>query len=152
MIRAVDHINIVVSNLQRSVDFYTTLLGFHVLRQAHLEGEWIEKIVGLKEVAADVVYIVAPDGEPRIELLCYTSPRGVALPLNSLPNTLGLRHIAFRVNNIQALYSRLKEANVRLFGEPVTVPTGVIKHDAGQKTLLYFSDPDGVILELAEYT
>jgi catechol 2,3-dioxygenase-like lactoylglutathione lyase family enzyme len=151
MIKAVDHINIVVSNLQRSVDFYTQLLGFTILRKAHLEGEWIERIVGLKDVSADVVYIVAPEGEPRIELLSYASPRGVALPLNSLPNTIGLRHIAFRVDDIQNLYATLKDAGVHLLGEPVTVPTGVIKHDAGQKTLLYFTDPDGVLLELAEY-
>lgn len=151
MIRAVDHINIVVSNLQRSVDFYTQLLGFNILRQAHLEGKWIDRIVGLSGVSADVVYIIAPDGEPRIELLSYISPRGAALPLNSLPNTMGLRHIAFRVHDIHTFYTRLQKANVQLVGEPVTVPTDVIKHDAGQKTLLYFSDPDGVILELAEY-
>ncbi len=152
MIKAVDHINIVVSKLQRSVDFYTQLPGFTILREAHLEGEWIERIVGLKDVSADVVYIVAPDGEPRIELLSYTSPRGAALPLNALPNTIGLRHIAFRVDDIQALYITLQEAGVHLLGEPVTVPGSVIKHDAGQKMLLYFTDPDGVLVELAEYT
>jgi catechol 2,3-dioxygenase-like lactoylglutathione lyase family enzyme len=152
MIKAIDHINIVVSNLKRSVDFYTNLLGFQIIRKAHLEGEWIEKIVGLKDVSADVVYIVAPAGEPRIELLCYKTPRGVALPLNSLPNTVGLRHIALRVENINLLFKSLKDADVRLFGEPVIVPTSVIQHDAGYKTLLYFTDPDGVILELAEYT
>lgn len=73
------------------------------------------------------------------------------MPLNSLPNTMGLRHIAFRVGDIKTLYQKLKDAGVHLFGEPVTVPGDVIKHDAGQKTLLYFTDPDGVILELAEY-
>ena len=85
MIQAIDHINIVVSNLQRSVDFYTNLLGFTVIREAHLKAEWIEQIVGLEDVEADVAYILAPAGEPRIELLSYKSPRGTALPLNSLP-------------------------------------------------------------------
>ena len=50
MIRAVDHINLVVSDLERSVNFYTELLGFREFQRAHLEGEWIESIIGLKNV------------------------------------------------------------------------------------------------------
>ena len=61
---AIDHINIVVSDLERSVRFYTELLGFKESKRAHLEGEWIESIVGLKGVVADVVFILAPLGEP----------------------------------------------------------------------------------------
>ncbi len=150
MITSIDHINIVVADLQRSVKFYE-LLGFKVVRRAHLRGEWIDKIVGLPEVSAEVVYIIAPGGEPRIELLHYKSPRGASLPLNSLPNTIGVRHIAFRVDDIHDMTARLKKAGVPLFGEPVSAPPDVVKHDAGQKTLLYFTDPDGVILELAQY-
>jgi catechol 2,3-dioxygenase-like lactoylglutathione lyase family enzyme len=36
--------------------------------------------------------------------------------------------------------------------DPVAVPEGVVKHTAGRKRLLYFHDPDGVLLELAEYS
>ena len=151
MIKSIDHINIVVSDLDKSVNFYTNLLGFDIIRTAHLEGKWIEKIVGLKDISADVVYIRAPGGEPRIELLCYRHPEGAKIRQNSLSNTIGLRHIAFQVNNIKDLAEKLDAAGVQLFSEPVIVPKGVIKHDAGQKTLLYFCDPDGVILELAEY-
>ena len=151
MIKSVDHINIVVTELERSVKFYTEILGFRIVRNAHLKGEWIDKIVGLNGVEANVVYVVAPGGGPRIELLQYISPKGDLISENSQPNTPGLRHIAFRVYDIQTLYNRLKENKVTIFGEPVPVPSGVIKHDAGQKTLLYFLDPDGVVLELAEY-
>jgi glyoxylase I family protein len=152
VIKAVDHINIVVTDLQRSVMFYTEILGFDILRKAHLEGEWIEKIVGLSGVEADVVYIVAPGGEPRIELLQYKSPKGEIVPASSLPNTPGLRHIALRVEGIHSLYKTLLKNEIKVFGEPVQVPGNVIEHDAGHKTLLYFLDPDGVVLELAEYT
>ena len=76
VIDAVDHINLVVSDLERSVQFYTELLGFKEMRRARLEGQWIESIIGLKDVRANVVYVVAPAGEPRLELLCYES-RGV---------------------------------------------------------------------------
>ena len=148
---AIDHINIVVSDLERSARFYTELLGFRESKRAHLEGEWIESIVGLKGVVADVAFILAPAGEPRIELLCYKTPTGEAIPANSFANTVGIRHIAFKVDDICAAADRLRNAGVRLLGDPVVVPETVVTHDAGHKMLCYFHDPDGVLLEITEY-
>ncbi|MFI5322283.1 MAG: VOC family protein [Thermodesulfobacteriota bacterium] len=148
---AIDHINIVVTDLERGVWFYTELLGFKESKRAHLEGEWIESIVGLKGVVADVAFILAPSGEPRIELLCYKTPKGEEIPMNSLANTIGIRHIALRVDDIYATAEKLKNAGVKLLGEPVTVPQEVVTHDAGNKMLCYFHDPDGVLLEITEY-
>jgi len=151
MVQAIDHINIVVSDLERSVHFYTELLGLVETRRAHLEGSWIESIVGLKGVRADVVYVEPVSGGMRIELLQYRAPVGKSLPENALPNTVGLRHIALRVRDIHEVCKRLVAAGVELVGPPVEVPSGVVTHDAGDKVLCYFHDPDGVILELAEY-
>jgi len=151
MIRAIDHINIVVADLDRSVKFYTEVLGFAKTKEAFLEGDWIERIVGLRGVRARVAYVVAPAGEPRLELLCYAAPAGGAVAANSRANTVGLRHLALRVENMTAMTARLRGAGVTLFSEPVRVPAGVVQHEAGEKTLVYFLDPDGVILELAEY-
>lgn len=151
MIRAVDHINIVVSDLNRSVLFYTELLGFREVKRAYLNGDWIESIVGLKDVRAQVVYIVAPAGEPRLELLHYESPTGQSILENSVANTIGLRHIAFQVDNIEHEVKRLKDAGVTPLSKPIVVPTTVVEHDIGKKTLCYFHDPDGTLLELSEY-
>ena len=151
LIDAVDHINLVVSDLERSVRFYTELLGFKEVRRAHLEGQWIESIIGLKDVRANVVYMVAPEGEPRLELLCYESPCGEMIPAHSRANTTGLRHIAFRVKNIETAVKRLQQAQVQIVGKTVAVPSTAITHDAGKKVLCYFLDPDGILLELAEY-
>ena len=151
MTLAIDHINLVVSDLDRSVKFYTELLGFKKTNSVHLEGEWIESIVGLKGVVADVVFIVAPAGEPKVELLCYKSPIGDSIPSNSLANTVGLRHIALRVDDIQAASKKLKDAGVKLLSEPIAVPTTVVAQNPVRKTLCYFHDPDGVLLEIAEY-
>jgi catechol 2,3-dioxygenase-like lactoylglutathione lyase family enzyme len=152
MIHAIDHINIIVADLERSVQFYTQTLGFREIRRAALAGEWIEAIVGLKGVTAEVVYVVAPAGEPRIELLHYTLPPGESIPANSLANTIGLRHIALRVEDIHTAFAQLQAVGVTMISEqPVVVPSSVITHAAGDKILCYFLDPDGVILELAEY-
>ena len=152
MILAVDHINLVVSDLEHSVSFYTKLLGFKEFRRAHLEGSWVEAIVGLKNISADVAYIVAPEGEPRLELLRFDSPRGKSIPAHSIPNTIGIRHLALRVKDIYELVKRLKIAGVKVISDPVEVPTGVVTHDLGKKILCYLLDPDGILLELAEYT
>ncbi|UCE64295.1 MAG: VOC family protein [Nitrospirota bacterium] len=151
MIKAIDHLNIVVTDLERSVKFYTEVLGFRETNRVHLEGEWIESIVGLNGVVADVAFIVPPAGEPLVELLCFKSPIGESMPSNSLANTIGLRHIAFRVDGIYEKAERLKEVGVKLLSEPVPVPTTVRPPEAGRKILCYFHDPDGVLLEIAEY-
>ena len=151
MIVSVDHINLVVSDLERSVDFYTNVLGFRETQRAELEGEWIETIIGLETVKASVAYVVSPAGQPRLELLQYHSPIGDGFQANSIPNTLGLRHLALSVDNIDSAVQRLREAGTELLSRPVIVPTDVIQHSTGQKILCYFHDPDGVLLELTEY-
>lgn len=151
MIRGIDHLNIVVTDMARSLAFYTELLGFARTKEAWLEGDWIERVTGVAGVRAHAVFIVSPGGEPRIELLQYHAPAGAAVAENSRANTIGLRHFALRVDDIAALTARLRAAGVPVFGEPEMVPAGVVSHDAGRKTLVYFLDPDGVIVELAEY-
>jgi catechol 2,3-dioxygenase-like lactoylglutathione lyase family enzyme len=151
MLSNIDHINIVVTDLGRSIAFYQDLLGFRETMRARLEGEWIESITGVKGVVADCVYLELPSG-PRLELLQFLSPAiGEPLAPNSLPNTLGLRHMAFRVDDIDAEYQRLEGLGVRFVGPPQAVPTGLVKHSTGRKRLCYFHDPDGVLLEIAEF-
>lgn len=151
MIRGIDHINIVVADLARSVKFYTEVLGFRKTADVTMEGDWIESIIGLRGVKGLVAFVEPPGGGVRIELLQYVTPNGVALPANSSANTHGLRHFAFRVDNITEMAARLRAAGVKMFSDPITVPRGIVKFAAGDKSLCYFLDPDGVILELAQY-
>lgn len=151
MIRAIDHLNIVCANLERSVRFYCDVLGFRKTAEVHMTGEWIERIIGLKGVEGLVAFVEPPGGGVRIELLQYVTPAGLARPENSRANTLGLRHFALRVDDIAGMAAKLRAAGVTLFSEPVKVPQGIVKFAAGDKALFYFLDPDGVIVELAEY-
>ena len=84
MIRAIDHINLVVADLARSVKFYTEVLGLVKTADVHMQGAWIEEIIGLKGVEGLVAFVELPGGGgPRIELLQYVAPAGVVLPENS---------------------------------------------------------------------
>ena len=151
MVDSIDHVNIVVSDLERSIRFYVDVLGMKETKRAYLEGDWIEAIVGLKGVRAKVGYVQPVGGGPRIELLEYEYPQGAVVDACAQPNTVGLRHVALRVADMETVCARLRAANVDFIGDVVSVPGHVVRHDAGDKTLCYFRDPDGVILELAEY-
>ncbi|MEO7411720.1 MAG: VOC family protein, partial [Opitutaceae bacterium] len=69
MIRSIDHINLVVADLARSVKFYTEVLGFRKTHDVVMEGEWIERIIGLKGVKGLVAFVEPPEGGLRLELL-----------------------------------------------------------------------------------
>ena len=152
MVRAIDHVTIVVSDLDRSVDFYTRVLDFKKTGSAHLEGKWIESVVGLKGVKAEVAYLELNKDNPRLELLCFQSPKSKAVAANSIASTIGMRHLAFRVKDIGEMKKRLEEAGAKVVGDPAAVPLDVDSGDSRRKVLFYFLDPDGVLLELAQYT
>ncbi|MFC1601198.1 VOC family protein [Candidatus Sumerlaeota bacterium] len=147
----IDHVNIVVEDLERSARFYGELLGLKETMRARLTGGWIEQVTGLAGVEAECAYFQPEDG-PRVELLQFVSPRGEPLAAASLPNTPGIRHLAFRVADINAEYERLRAAGVVFLGAPVEVPLATVRHVSGRKRLCYFHDPDGVLLELAEFS
>ena len=145
----IDHVNIVVADLERAIRFYSDLLGLRRGFEVFLEGEWIETVTGLRGARARCVFMEGDDGATRLELLHYESPASQSLPANSARQTRGLRHIAFMVDDLDALVARLRAAGVPLVSEPVTVPFAVA--DKGRKRLCYFHDPDGTLLEAAAY-
>jgi glyoxylase I family protein len=148
----IDHVNIVVSDMERSVRFYTETLGLRRGFETTLEGEWVERVTGLPGARAHCVFMETDDPTVRLELLQYLSPEGEGLELNTLPNTLGLRHLAFTLPDdeaLTALAEKLRAADIPLVSGPVEVPFTVA--NLGRKRLFYFHDPDGVIIEAAAY-
>lgn len=151
MIESIDHVNIVVRDLERMTVFYRDVLGFTVTKQVTISGAWIDETVGLSGVEADVVYLDLPSG-PRIELIDYRAPKGVEPAVANDPHVFGLRHMAFRVSEIDTLVSRLQEAGVAFQSEVKSVPDSQVKYAGGaRKRLVYFRDPEGNLLELCEY-
>jgi catechol 2,3-dioxygenase-like lactoylglutathione lyase family enzyme len=146
-----DHINIVVRDLKQMVDFYTRVLGLRETKRVTISGKWIDETVGLTDVLGDVVYLELESG-PRIELIYYRRPTGVALRGLDQANTAGLRHIAFRVDDIDATVARLRENGTKFFSGIQQVPDTQVTYAGGvRKRLIYFHDPEGNLLELCEY-
>lgn len=151
MTMQIDHVNLVVQDLEKMLAFYRDALGLTVTKRATISGEWIGAVVGLGDVNADVVYLDFPAG-PRVELIRYNRP-ALDRPANvGKPNAPGLRHLAFRVEDIDAAVARLKSAGVQPFSDVQRVPDTQVTYGGGvRKRLVYFTDPEGNLLELCEY-
>lgn len=145
----IDHINIVVSDMERALAFYVDVLGLRRGFETTLEGSWIGTVTGMEGARARCVFVEPDDGSTRIELLQYETPEGTPVPMNSAPNTPGLRHAAFTVDDLDGFRARLEAAGVAFVSPPVEVPFAV--GAMGRKRLCYFHDPDGTLLEAAAY-
>jgi catechol 2,3-dioxygenase-like lactoylglutathione lyase family enzyme len=141
-LKKIDHINVVVRDLEAAKDFFLEL-GFTVLKEGRLEGEWIDKIVNLANVSADYIALALPNTQTNIELIKYYSPEGERDSKLSLPNQIGLRHIAIEVKGIEKVVSDLKKREIQFFSD--------IESYNNAKKLCYFLGPEGIIVELAEY-
>ena len=143
MIERLDHINIVVSDLEKARDFLS-LFGFRECSFSELSGDWISLIVGLEDVRARYVALSLPGSNTNIELIEYKSPRSERDPQLGKSNQIGLRHLAFAVDDIETEVRRLTEAGIEFM-------SSVRTYEKSGKKLVYFHGPDGILLELAEY-
>ena len=148
---SIDHVNIVVEDLEGMLAFYRDVLGLEVTKEATISGDWIESVVGLAGVVGDVVYLGFPAG-PRLELIRYRSPEGERPVGLERANTPGLRHLAFTVDDIDAVADGLRERGVDLLGDVQTMSDSQVTYAGGRrKRLVYFRDPEGNLLELCSY-
>lgn len=141
-LKKIDHINIVVRDLEAAKQFFVDL-GFLILREGKLEGKWIEEIVGLSQVNADYIALALPQTQTNIELIKYNTPEGESDPNLSLPNQIGFRHIAIEVQEIEKIVANLRKKGITFFSDVQTYNV--------TKKLCYFLGPEGIIIELAEY-
>ena len=145
----IDHINIVVADLERAAHFYETIFGFKRGFGAQLSGAWISTVTGLPNARGECLFLQSPDGGARLELIRYDARGDEFSPFAPAPNEPGLRHIAFQVENIDATLSKVRALGIAPISAPVEVPFCVA--DLGVKRLAYFHDFDGTLVEIASY-
>lgn len=151
MLSSIDHINIVVSDLEAMARFYTQVLGMKITKQVTISGEWIDRVVGLTGATGEVIYLDMPSG-PRVELIRYVAPPSPSPARLGQSNTRGIRHMAFRVEDIDQVFGSLKAAGVIFLSDIQLVPDSQVTYAGGvRKRLVYFHDPEGNLLELCEY-
>ncbi|MFF2879011.1 VOC family protein [Gottfriedia sp. NPDC057991] len=140
-INRIDHVSINVNDLSEAKAFFLDL-GLEVHAEWELDGKQLDKIVGLKDVKTACVGLGMPDGKTWIELVKFYTPSDETDIQKPFANTLGIRHICFAVEDIDAIVARLKEKGNEIFSE--------IQQYEESYRLCYVRGPEGIILELAE--
>jgi catechol 2,3-dioxygenase-like lactoylglutathione lyase family enzyme len=140
-IQRIDHVGVIVNDLAAAKAFFLDL-GLEVQGEGEVEGEWVDRVIGLDNVKNAVVMLRVPGGQATIELVQLFAPaaEGSIQPLSA--NTLGIRHICFAVEDIDAVVARLKANGAE--------PFSAIQDFEGRYKLCYVRGPEGIILELAE--
>lgn len=147
-VEAVGEIGITVADLDRSVAFYTEVLGFEKVSHLELDGHSYERLRGVFPLRMRVARLRL--GEEVIELTDYLAPSGRAMPSDSRGNDRWFQHIAIVVSDMDRGYARLREHRVEHASSgPQRLPDW--NPSAAGIRAFYFRDPDGHFLELIEF-
>lgn len=125
----IHHVAIIVSDYEKAKDFYINKLGFTVVRENYREErkDWkLDLRIGEGENAIELEIFAEPDPPKRVDR----------------PEACGLRHLAFRVENVETTVAELEQMGIKC--EPIRCDSYT------NKKMTFFFDPDGLPLELHE--
>ena len=142
---AADHTGITVSNLERSLEFWQNVLGFEFSHRAHQTSEMASEITGVAGAEIRLAVVKAPGGH-KIELLEYLAPPDRKRHVDLRPCDVGSVHIAFTVDDLDAILQKIAASGWKAAGKPQTLQSGP---NAG-KRVVYVRDPDGTTIEFME--
>ncbi len=141
-IQRMDNVLIVVDDLEAAKAFFFEL-GLELEGETAVEGPWVDSVVGLDGVRADIAMMRTPDGHSRLELTKFHAPPAVRAEPESAPaNALGIRRIMFAVDDIDGVVARLRSHGAELIGE-------IAQYEEIYR-LCYLRGPEGIIIGLAE--
>jgi catechol 2,3-dioxygenase-like lactoylglutathione lyase family enzyme len=140
-VHKIDHVGIVFNDLAAAKAFFLDF-GLQLLGEGRVEGEWVDNVIGLHDVQVAYAMLRTPDGEANIELIQFYRPTGEKDREQPQANTAGIRHIAFEVEDIEAVVAKVKMQGAEIVGR--------IENYENTYKLCYIRGPEGIILELAE--
>jgi catechol 2,3-dioxygenase-like lactoylglutathione lyase family enzyme len=112
------HTGVAVDDLTTAVGFFTSL-GLECSKPFTVDGEWVDRILGLPDVQVEAVMVRTPDGTHALELVKFHEPPAEPDAQPAAPNRRGIRHIAFAVDDMSAVVDRLRTAGWDTVGEIV---------------------------------
>jgi len=138
-IQRMEHVGIVVDDLAAATAFFVEL-GLELQGEGQVER--VDRVVGLEGVRSEIAMMETPDGHGRLELTRYHAPPGRGGDRHAPANTAGIRHVAFGVDDIDAVLASLRARGAELVGE--------VERYENSYRLCYVRGPEGIIVELAE--
>ncbi|OQP57236.1 glyoxalase [Niastella vici] len=144
-VKQVDAIGFTVKDMNRSVKFYSEVLGFKKISDKLVSGAAYENLQGLFGLQMRIVRLKL--GDECIELTDYLTAGGRSIPEDQHSNDLFFQHIAIVVSNMEKAFQQLQKHNIEFVSTaPQTLPVTNLAA-AGIKAF-YFHDPDNHNLEL----
>jgi lactoylglutathione lyase len=144
------HFSFHVADLERSLAFYSGLLGLKVVQRQEQSNAYTRALVGYPEASLRIAQLRVPGDDVsgrsghHLELVEYVQPRMPALPAERARP--GSAHLAFSVSDCDAVYAQLIAAGVCFVSPPNRITAGVNSGGA----CCYFLDPDDITLELVQ--
>jgi catechol 2,3-dioxygenase-like lactoylglutathione lyase family enzyme len=142
---SVDHVGFAVSNLDRSVEWYTRFLGEEPFLRKVWEVGYVGQIVGYPECTMDCAFWYLPEKAAVLELIEYLAPQPGRVDMETY--NAGNAHLCLVTEDIDIDYDRLREHAEFRSAEPVEIPWGPYK--GGR--VCYLRDPDGISIELMQH-
>jgi catechol 2,3-dioxygenase-like lactoylglutathione lyase family enzyme len=140
-IQRMEHVGIVVEDLAAATAFFVEL-GLELQGEGSVEGGWVDRVVGLEGVRAEIAMLETLDGHGRLELSKFHVPSGRGGDRHAPANTPGIRHVSFLVDDVDAVVAGLRARGAELVGE--------VERYKDSYRLCYVRGPEGIIVELAE--
>ena len=140
-LKRMDNVGIVVESLDAAISFFAEL-GLKLEGRATIEGDWAERVTGLRPMRVEIAMMRTPDGHSRIEISRFLTPPAVADHRNAPVNALGYLRIMFAVDDIDETLARLRKRGAQLVGE-------VVQYEDAYR-LCYIRGPEGLLIGLAE--
>ena len=140
-VRRFDHVGITVADLDTVTAFFVGL-GLEVEGTGSVEGEFVEIVCGIPGAHCEIAMLRPPDGGTRLELSSFVRPDHQPGSPAAMANELGLRNVAFEVDDLQAAVDRLAADGYGLVGD-----IGQYEH---LWRMAYVRGPEGIIVSLAE--
>src|SRR3954449_8761210 len=100
-VRRFDHVGITVADLDAATQFFVAL-GLEIDGRTFVEGEFLETVIGIPGSRTEIVMLRPPDDGTRVELSSFSRPDVVDGSPAAMANELGLRSVAFEVDDIEA--------------------------------------------------
>ncbi len=141
-------VGMVVSDMDRSVDFYSKVLSFEKASDVEVFGADYEHLEGLFGVRMRIVRMKL--GDEFIELTEFLTPQGRPVPPDSRSNDRWFQHVAIITSDMDRAYQVLREHKVKHASTGPQLLPGYIKNAAGIRAF-YFRDPDNHFLEILQF-
>jgi catechol 2,3-dioxygenase-like lactoylglutathione lyase family enzyme len=140
-VRRFDHVGITVADLDRATAFFVAL-GLEVEGRMFLEGEFLDTVCGIPGSRTEIVMLRPPDDGTRLELSSFVRPDSTPGSPAAMANELGLRNVAFEVDDLPATVAWAAAEGYGLVG-------GIGEYE-GTWRMAYLRGPEGIVVALAE--